>query len=64
MTIKLNLFVETKEIAVIKVIDSEDSNRLADQLTEARLMLQLKSHANIVRCISCFVEGESKICIM
>lgn len=56
----LTFNLENNEVSVIKVIDTQDSNRLADQLQEVRLMLTVKDHPHIVKCLNCFVEDASQ----
>ncbi len=57
------LTIVTNEVAVLKVIDVDDSNRVADQMTEARLMLSVRQHPHVVRCLNCFLD-DTRLCIL
>ena len=54
---------ETNEVSVIKEIDAEDSNVVAEHLGEARLLMSLGHHPHIVRCTDCFMS-DGKFCIL
>lgn len=57
-------FLGNNEISVIKEINVEDISSLCDQMNEVRLMISLKDHPNIVKCLNCFVSNASKLCIL